>query len=309
MPVVAEEYVQHFDKNFSEIKDLMYEQVPKDYDKFVREESMTGAFTQRTYIGGLGMPKLNRDLEAIPLDEAPMGLTSRFVPKNFRLGYQIDRSTIEDEQFGLLANRPTSMLYGSNVIRDLYASDLLNNGRTVNAYDLGGLALFDTAHVREDGAATWSNRITSDLPLTVETAFQAIIDLLYNLKDTRGFAIPYNGVINIYVPSVSHTLMRQATEVANSVNNPGTSDQRINALTSKFSINVVPLRYITSTTVWYVGWQPSSMHYGLVLMNRVNPEITPLKSMDNNPDAWYSRLRMRFTVGYENKRGIGRIGA
>jgi hypothetical protein len=310
MAVVIESYVNHIDKNFDLIKDEAYAMVEKDYPKFMRVENTDRAFVKRSYMGSLGMPVPNRDLQRLPLDEPPQGPVSIFTPQTYRIGYQIERQTVEDELWGLLANRPMSMLRGSQLVMDIASANLLNNGIVLQTYDFGGTPLYSTTQAREDGGATWSNRIATDLPITVETVFQAIVDLLYNLKDSRGFPIAYQGSINIYVPSVSATLWRQAIEVARSVNNPGTSDNRINALlASDFNIQVIPLRFLTSPTAWFIGWQPSSNNYGLCLIIRTNPDISQLKQFNDNPDAFFSRLRQRFVPGYDNKRGTARIGA
>ena len=309
MAVVVEKYVEHFDRNFDEIKAEAYEMTPREWNIFMKEQSTTRAFVKTSYMGSLGLPVPNRDLQRLPLDEPPQGPVAYYSPVTYRLGYQIERQAVEDELWGLLANRPMNMMRGSQLIMDMAGANILNNGVVLQPYDFGNLPLFSTAHVREDGAATWSNRIATNLPITVETVVQAIVDLLYNLRDSRGFPIAYNGTINLYVPSISSTLWRQAIEVANSLNNPNTSDQRINALLKMFKINVAQLRFLTSTDAWFIGWQPSAPDYGLTMIIRTQPDITPLKPFSDNPDSWFSRLRQRFVPGYSNKRGIARIGA
>lgn len=309
MAVVVERFIQHFDKSFDEIKDDTFMMVEKDYPKFMRIENTQRAFVKKGSISSLGMPLQNRDLQRLPLDEPFQGPIAYYSPVTYRLGYQIERQAVEDELWGLLSNRPMNMLRGSQLIMDLGAANILNNGVTLQSYDMLGKPLFDVAQPREDGAATWTNRIATDLPITVETVFQAIVDLLYNLKDSRGFPIQYNGTINILVPSISSTLWRQAVEVQKSVNNPNTSDNRVNALLQQFSINVISLRFLTSPTAWFIAWQPSAQNYGLTMIIRTNPDITPLRPFNDNPDAWFSRLRQRFVPGYEHKRGIARIGS
>lgn len=309
MAVVVEEYVNQFDRNFDEMKEEMYAQAPKDYPRFMKVESTTRAFVKKSYIGTLGLPYQNRDLQRIPLDQAPNGPVSFFSPVTYRLGYQIERQAIEDELFGMLASRPRQMVYGSQIIMDMSGTDLLNNGTVLQSYDTSGVSLFSTAIPREDGATTWSNRNSANLPITVETVVQAIVDYLYNLLDSRGLPIAYNGTINIYVPSLSATLWRQAMEVAKSLNNPNTADQRINALKEMFKFEVVPLRFLTNTDAWFLGWEPGAPNYGLTMVVRTNVDISPLKQFNDNPDAWFSRLRQRFVAGYDNKRGVVRIGA
>jgi hypothetical protein len=314
MAVVVERYLEHFDYNFSSIKDEMYSQIPTEYSQFMRVENTTRPFEKRSYIGGLGIPVRNRDLEAIPFVEAPQGPTAYFIPVNYRLGYQIERQVIEDELWNLLGNRPRSMLYGTAILMDMTGADILNNGYTSQSYDMGFTSgstepLFSATHAREDGGTAWSNLVATDLPITVETVFQEIADLLYNMVDSRGLPIAYNGTINLYVPTINATLWKQAVEVIKSVMNPNTADNKINALAQTFKLNLVPLRFATQTNRWYLGWPPSSPNYGLVMMVRVAPDISPLKPFGNNEDSWYSRLRTRFVAGYDNRRGIVAIGA
>ena len=209
--VVVEAYVEHFDRNFSEIKDEMYEQLPKQYTFFMKVEETTKAFVKKTYMGGLGMPLPNRDLEPIPFQEPVKGPIALFTPTNYRLGYQIEKQTIEQEEFGLLGNRPRTMLYGSVVLMEMASANILNNGFTPQPYDFKvtgdpkNQPLFSVDHLREDARATWGNLINQNLPITVETVFQAIVSLLYNMVDSRGLPISYSGDIYIYVPSTSPT--------------------------------------------------------------------------------------------------------
>lgn len=309
MAVVLESYAQLFDYNFSSIKEEMYAQFPKEHPLYMRVESSTRPFEKRNYMGGLGLPVRNRDLQSLPFAEAPLGFPSTFTPINYRLGYQIERTAVEDELWGLLASRPKSMLYGSIVIQDMVACDILNNGLSLQPYDIGGTPLFSTTQAREDGLATWSNLINEAQPITVETVFNAVASLLSLLEDSRGLPIYYSGTIHLYVPMINSELWEQAIEVKKSTMNPNTADNRSNAVNDQWNIEIHPLRYATNPDVWYLGWSPESPNYGLVLINRVSPEISGLKPFGDNEDAWYSRLRMRFTAGYENKRGIAAVGA
>lgn len=312
--IVAEAYVEHFDRNFNEIKDEMYQQFPKQYTSFMRVETTTKAFIKKSYMGGLGMPIQNRDGEPIPFQEAVKGPISIFSPVNYRLGYQIEKQTIEQEEWGLLANRPRTMLYGSVVLMDMAAANILNNGFTVQPYDFhvvgdSNQPLFSVNHLREDSQATWANLINMNLPITVETVFQAIASLLYNMVDSRGLPIAYSGEIFLYVPTINPTLWQQAIEVTASIMNPNTADNKTNALIKEFRITVVPLRYLTNVDHWFLSWSPNSPNYGLLMVVNIYPDITPLQQFGSNPDVWFSRLRQRFVAGYENKRGIAAIGA
>lgn len=309
MAVVLESYAQLLDYNFSSIKEEMYAQLPKEFPQYMRVERSTRPFEKRNYISGLGIPQKNRDLQPLPFSEPAMGFPSTFVPVNYRLGYQIERTAVEDELWNLLGNRPKSMLYGSIVIQDMVGSDILNNGLTTQPYDLGGTPLFSTTNAREDGLATWSNLINDSQPITVETVFNAVANLLSLVEDSRGLPIAFSGAIHIYVPMINSELWEQAIEVQKSTMNPNTADHRINAATSNWNLVIHPLRYLTNPDVWFLGWEPSAPNYGLVLIERVSPEISSLKPFGDNEDAWWSRLRMRFTAGYENKRGIAAVGA
>lgn len=313
MAVVAEAYVEQFDRNFSEIKDEIYAQFPKQFEGFMRVQTTPKAFIKTSYMGGLGIPLQNRDLQPIPFQEPVKGPNAIFTPINYRLGYQIEKQTIEQEEWGLLASRPRTMLYGANILMEMVAANILNNGFTTQAYDFGVGGnpdpLFATSHLREDGQATWSNLIPTNLPITVETVFQAIVSLLYNMVDSRGLPIAYSGGINLFVPSINPVLWQQAIEVQKSTMNPNTSDNKVNALLQQFNLNVVPLRFATNPDHWFISWDVNAANYGLLMVVNLYPDVSPLKEFGDNPDAWFSRLRMRFTAGYENKRGIAAIGA
>lgn len=306
--ITAEEFVEQFDRSFTSMKADIYQSIEKQYPMIAREEGMSGAFVKSGSISGLGMPVKANDGQEVKLDAPVKGLTASFFPNTFKLGYTIERATVEDGVTGHLANRPVTMIQGSVLIRDLAVADIFNNGTTSQPYDIGGKPLFATDHVREDNAATWSNRLTTQLPITVETVFQVIMDYLYNLRDERGNIIAYNGKINICVPAINSTLVKSALEVVKSMMNPGTSDNAVNVLTQMFSLDVVVMRYATDPNAWFVGWTPSAQGYGVVLYNRTEPEISPLEPYKGNRDVWFSRMRMRFAAGIDAKRGIMRVG-
>ena len=307
--VVLESFAELMDYNFQQIKEEMYEQLPKEFPAYMREETTDRPFEKRSYVGSLGVPVKNRDHQPLPFDTFPKGYPSIFVPVTYRLGYMIDRQSIEDEQWGILASRPQGLLRGSVVIKDMTASDILNNGTSAQSYDIGGTPLFSTAQVREDNGGNWSNRIAVDQPITVETLFNAITQLLTLLTDSRGLPITYTGAINLFVPQINAELWEQALVVVNSTMDPNTTDNRINAVIKQFRINVVPLRYLTNPNMWFIAWDKSAPNYGLVLFERVAPTVRPLKPFGDNDDVYYASLRMRFTCGYENSRGIGSVGA
>lgn len=307
--VVMESFAQLFDANFSAIKNEMYDLLPQEAPKYMKMETSTKAFEKRSYVGALGLPRKNRDHQPLPFDTFPMGYPSIFVPVTYRLGYMVDRQSVEDEQWGIIASRPQSLLRGTIVIKDMVCSNIINNGFTAQSYDVGGTPLFSTAHVREDNGGTWSNHINQDQPITIETVFNAIANLLTLMEDSRGLPINYTGPITIYVPQINPELWEQAVAVVNSTFNPDTANNRINSLVKEFSLQVKPLRYLTNPNAWFVGWETSAPGYGLVCIERVAPDIRPLKPFGDNDDVWYSSMRMRFVAGYENSRGIGAIGA
>jgi len=307
-------FVEHFDRNFNEIKDEMYAQFPRQYNQYMRSIENNKSFYRTSYIGGLGRPQPNKDNQPIPFVTAPKGSVGQFEPVQYRLGYQIEKSTIEQEEWGLLADRPRTMLYGAGILMDQVGADILNNGFTLQPYDhyIGqtGKPLFATDHVLENNSGTWSNLIDQDQPITVETVFQAIVELLYNLVDSAGLPIAYNRSFNLYVPTLSARLWQQAVEVCKSLMNPNTTDNRISAITNgPFSINPIQLRFLTNPDHWFIGWEPSAPNYGLFMFVNVYPEISSLTNFGNNLDVWWSRLRTRFVAGYENKRGIAAVGA
>lgn len=311
--VDPQQFIEHFDRNFDSIKDEMYAQFPKQYTSFMREFQSHRAFYRTSTIGGLGAPVPNRDNEPLPFRTPNKGPIAHFEPINYRLGYQIEKTTIEQEEWGLLADRPRTMLYGSAVLMDQVGANILNNGFTIQPYDfyVGTIPtpLFSTTHRREDNSGTWSNLINQNLPITVETVFQVISELLYNLDDSTNLPIAYSGGYTIMVPSNSPRLWQQAVEVCRSIMNPNTTDNKINAVTSEFTIKPMVCRFLTNPDHWFVSWDPSSPNYGLFMFVNVYPDVSSLKPFGNNDDVWWSRLRTRFVAGYENKRGIAAVGA
>jgi len=212
-----------------------------------RKRTVTDAKT-----GDFGPLRLKPEGENIIYDD-PLGVqTIEYVPIRFGLGYRITQEMIDHELYGQVDKYERALIKSAIDLQEVKAALLLNNGFGTTDDDgfaaagFDGLALFSTAHTRLDGGATFRNRPTTDIALSVTGVQSALIDLERTVDD-RGRPQYLRPQLIVCNPEDRFT----AKEILESEYKPGTANNEINALKDE-GLSFTVSHYLSSNKQWHV---------------------------------------------------------
>ena len=212
-----------------------------------RKRTVTDAKT-----GDFGPLRLKPEGENIIYDDPLAVQTIEYTPVRFALGYKITQEMVDHELYGQVDKYERALIKSAIDLQEVKAALLFNNGFVTTADDgfvatgFDGLALFSTAHTRLDGGATWRNRPSTDVDLSVTGLQNALIDI-ENQLDDRGRPQYLRPKLVLVNPEDRFT----AKELLESEYKPGTAQNEINALKDE-GLNFMVSHYISDNDAWFV---------------------------------------------------------
>ena len=214
----------------------------------------------------------------------------------------VDRTALEDDQYGQIAVRVKQMASDANTALDLLTYGALGNGFTGVCYD--GLSFFNAAHplgkLAPVGAVTQSNMGTDALS---SASLQAAITQMMRYQNDQGRPM---GVIpdRLVVPP---ELYWEAATLLNSAFYPDvltTSNQAlgINPLKGLLSLTTSP--YLADTNNWFL-LDTKRVVKAIIMQMRKEFEFEALEQNSETGflrDKFYYGVRARYNVGYGDWR-------
>lgn len=190
------------------------------------------------------------------------GFQLKVQPVMWGLGTRYTIQEAYTRQYAPLREHTRYMVASYRYAQEIEAAKLFNQGfTTFNAAD--GVAVFNTAHPREDGGAAQSNRPTAHKPLTPNNLMSELIQF-HKIKSGRGNVMPVvSGSYKLVIPP---DLMFVAKEVLQSQDKAYTADNTKNVLGN---FDVVISHYMDDTTNWFL------MHpdHDVVMWSRVPLDV------------------------------------
>lgn len=251
-----------------------------------------------------GLSKLVQKSEssAITYEDEVEGFNVTYTHKTFGKGTSVSQELWEDDQFGVMRRKPQDLANAKIRTIEQFGADILNNGFTVGG---GGsapftgpdsLALFSTAHTREDGGATQSNSITADLS---EDSIENAIVTMRSTLDGKGQLMLIRAA-RLWVPPA---LEKEARILMDSIQRVGTTNNDINAYKGRLEVKVWD--YLGSAaggsdTAWFIE-DPAVKE-----LNWFNRSDRGLEGPDWDFDTKTARWSTvcRWSAGWSNWRGI-----
>lgn len=250
------------------------------------------------------LSKLVQKSESSPItyEDEVEGYNVIYTHQTFAKGTSVSQELWEDDQFGVMKRKPSDLAYAKVRTQEQFAADILNYGFTTGG---GGsapftgpdsLALFSTAHTREDGGATQSNTITADLS---EDSIENALVTMRSTLDGKGQLMLVQPSVLLVPPA----LEKEANILMNSVQRTGTTNNDINAY--KGRLDVVVWDYLGSAaggsdTAWFI--YDRAVHE----LNWFNRSDRGLEGPDWDFDTKTARWSIvcRWSAGWSNWRGI-----
>lgn len=253
-------------------------------DKNQEIDSATSAFGKLLQTSELG---------ALNYEDPNKMYKTTYTPLKYTLGFKVSQELLEDDQHNVIAQMPRALAKSVVYTTEYWGASVLNNAFSTSYTSYGdGKPLCSTLHSRADGGTAQSNASSTGIVLSetnLETGRLAGEKALNDKGEIVNFKMD-----TLVLPV---DLRKTAQILTESSMRPGTANNDVNVYEGVF--NVIPWRYITSTTAWFL------MDKSNKLLNwfwRIRPEFKNDYNFD--ADAALYKVRVRFAYGWSDWRGI-----
>lgn len=167
-----------------------------------------------------------------------------------------------------------------------------------------GVALLSTLHPAGVSGLTYGNKPAAAQALSETSLGQAIAYLRGGILGDDGDLHPLLNVteFDLWVSVDQETYAHQLTKsVGSTADNKNEGVVNPMGPTGKYTINVIPLPYLTNRKAWFVT--PRGVESGLITLMRTMPGA-PERIQRQNPDQWQWQGRMRYGHFVEDPRYI-----
>lgn len=251
-----------------------------------------------------GLSKLIRRSEnqAVSYEDEVQGFDVTYTHVDDALGTSVSKTLWEDDQFRVILRKPANLARAKMRTQEEMMAHIFNyaftaGGGGVAPFTSGdALALFSSAHTREDGGATQSNYTTTDLN---EGALETGIVGMRSTLDHKGQLFLSKADTLIVPPA----LEKEARILLNSQGRVGTANNDINPYQGALKLIVWDWLGSASTggsdTAWFL--LDTSLHE-LNFFNRIDRGLQgPDYDFDTSAARW--KVEVRHSVGFSGWRG------
>ena len=261
-----------------------YDELPKQYDKYMEVEHSDQAFEDLQEIVTFGLVPIHDQGGALSLDRAMQGYKTRFEHLDYSMGFEVTRQLLRDDKTKRIMALPEALSFSVNQTVETICANILNRAFNASYTGADGVTLASTAHPIANGTA--SNRPANAVDFTLTGVQQMQIDLAA-YTDSRGLKIMVNPALAILHPFNFATAKR----VLGSDTDPTTANRAINPYHK--AMDFMLCNFLTSNKPWFI--KTDIPKGGLRWFWREEPEF-----YQNNID---DRLVKRFMVHFAGSSG------
>lgn len=265
--------------------------LPEEGAQFFRTQPMKKATHKFLSHYGLGTVSQNRDSESLPYDEMGLGFDWELTVNTFRGAIMVEKELLEDELYGVIADRQQELVQSEKKARELVMADWFNRALgTAGAPGLceDGMYFLDSARPNAFiQAGTWSN-LESTSAITAASLFTAQLNFAYN-RDERGQKAPLKMKTMIIRPAEEV----QVWELLKSDLRPADAMNARNYQAGRF--NYVVYNMMTTQQALYCSEDFKSAKNELLFGERASAQVETWTS--NGGDVTHQRVRSRFGIG------------
>jgi phage major head subunit gpT-like protein len=235
---------------------------------------------------------------SVVMDDSHQGYDVIITPKEYASGYQIERKLYDDDQYGVMDQKPKSLAKAYNRTRQKHAASIWNNAFSIDSTWLThseGVALCSNSHTTTSGASTsvgFDNLATAALSAV---AVQAGRVQMRNFRGDRAERITVMPSMILVPPDLEET----AWEIANSSGKLDTANNNANFHKGKYK--VVDWEYLTSARNWFMI-DGDQMKEALTWIDRVKIEHAMVEDFQTLVAKW--RVYARYGLGWNDWRFV-----
>jgi len=275
-----------------------YDEYPQEYLQIFDKTTSDKAYEE--YVGSsmFGLAPIKTQGAAISFDSAQQGFTTRLTNIVYAMGFIITREMYDDNQYGEFIKRFTQALaFSMRQTKEVVCANVLNRATTAGYTGGDGVVMLSAAHPNVAGG-TWSNVLPVASDLTADALEAACIQIM-GFQTDRGLtisAMPKNLIVSTSDIFNAERILKSSLEY-------DTANNAINALKSKgmFPQGITANHYLTDTDAWFIK---TNVPDGLIYQERDADDFNPAPENDFDTENAKYKARMRFSVGWNDPRGI-----
>lgn len=298
VPVTSSGFGDLLDPRFQKIFDNRFSELPDMLGKFYTmvSNSPTKADYRVSQVGTLGdVPEFTG---TVTYDDSAQGYDVTITPKEYASGYQIERKLFDDDQFGVMDQKPKGLATAYQRTRQKHGAQLFNNATSVDSTWLNhseGVALVSDSHTTTSGASTaagFDNQITAALSAVALAAARIQMVNFRGDRAERISVVPSAILIPPDLYEVGYELIESAGKV-------DTANNNANVHQGKY--NLIEWIYLTDTNNWFL-LDEVMMKDSLNWYDRVEREFAMVEDFDTLIAKW--RLYARYGLGWNDWRFV-----
>ncbi len=248
-PHVSESFADLLDPRFREIAHEQYAQLPDMLSELFTMPSDNGRADERwSSVGALD--NFGQFTGTVNYDSFNQGFDTIATHIEFASGIQVERKLFDDDQYGIIEQRPRALATAAARTRQVHGARLLNNAFSNDQFfyvDSEGVALCSDSHTTNSGASTaagFDNLTTAALSATAMSA--ARIQMV-NYRDDRANRISITPD-ELWIPP---DLFEQAFEIVSALGKVDTADNNPNVHRGAYTVK--EWNYLTDTNNWFLS--------------------------------------------------------
>jgi hypothetical protein len=263
-----------------------YEQFAEEYSMLLRVGTQDRAEVEAVNLAGLPRMVPRGEAEPVTYIDPVQGDKVIYVDTEFALGFQISQRLIEDDLYSRANQNAKWLGRSARLTQEFQAAALLDDAFAGALFTgVNGEALISTSHALLNSAAVGSNRLATDIQISV-TGMQAMYDLAETTVDETGDPIPI--MPDTVVVAVADSWV--AAQINDSTLEPFTSDNQINQITArKGQVRAIVSHYKTQSNDWFM--RDTSLHDAHFLF-RVRPQFRDTFDFDTVAAKYWARQRI-----------------
>jgi hypothetical protein len=274
-----------------------WDEYEQEFSTFLRTGTTDVPEVSATIMTGLSRLYELGDGEPITYETPKIGPKVMGVDKEFGIGTQISRKTVEDDQYGKMKSAAKWLAHAARMCYEYRGAGFLDDAFTGTLYKgIDGLAWCSTAHTFLNAAGTWSNRLAQEVGFSM-AGVTAMIDLYAVMKDHNGDPIkmwPDKLVIGNNTGD-NH----RAIQIFGSEKEPFTAENQDNAVKKRFGGMKVETSRFKSSLKSYFMLNSKYNDAHLLVRRAVKME----DSFDFNTRAALYAVTTRFLIWGVDPRG------
>ena len=286
MALLSSNFASALDPRFQRIWDERFTDVPDEISSLYSVQ--TGKLNTERFstIGTTGeMPLFGG---TITYDDVSAGYDTLITALEFGQGIQIERKLFDDEQFGIIDQKPKALAGSLFRRRQTDAARPFNNAMSVDTFfytNSEGVSLCSNSHTTTSGASTatgFDNLVTTSLS-AVSLAAARIQMVQY--RGDRGEIISVNPDLLMFPPD----LYEIAFEITNSMGKIDTANNNVNVHKGQYKTK--EWNYLTDSNNWFLIDSAMMKDFGLIWVERVKGEFGLIEDFDTLLGKWRSGPR------------------